>query len=398
MVKDPSKTRSLKQFAPCVTDLAGLGTERLAKVLVEESRHNPQLRRRLEQLLREQPAGISEAHGRFGDDEPHMVGDSPEMRLVFDAIRKMAVTDAPILITGESGTGKELAALAIHERSSYQAGPFVAVNCAGMPATLIAAELFGHEKGAFTGAHQRQIGRIEAAQGGTLFLDEIGDLPLDLQGHLLRFLQNSSIERLGGTRTIKINTRVIAATNEELEKAVARGRFRVDLFYRLNVLRMEMPPLRERSEDLELLSTFFLRKFASEMKRPDLRFRPEALAAIRRHSWPGNVRELISCIRRSVVMAEGDCVQVDDLGIGTAPQAPGAGQTGTDSGMPPGSGSNPYGDRPLSPARRGLQPDQIIEALRLCHQNISQAAKHLGVSRVTLYRHMRKNKIGSYAP
>ena len=180
---------------------------------------------------------------------------------------------------------------------------------------MIASELFGHEKGSFTGAHQRQIGRIESARGGTLFLDEIGDLPLELQIHLLRFLQEKTIERVGGHRPIEIDTRIIAATHRNLEDLMEEGKFREDLFYRLNVLRIDIPPLRERGEDLELLSTYFLRKFAGEMDREMRGFEPAALKAIRKHSWPGNVRELISSIRRAVVMAEGDQIMASDLGL-----------------------------------------------------------------------------------
>jgi len=191
------------------------------------------------------------------DDGQFMVGDSPAMKSVFERIRRIARTDAPIMITGESGTGKELAAGAIHERSSRGSCPFVAINCAALPVNLIASELFGYEKGAFTGAYARKIGQIEMASGGTLFLDEIGDLPLDLQGYLLRFLQERKIVRVGGHNPINIDARIIAATNTDLPKAVACGLFREDLFYRLNVLTLLMPPLRVRGGDIELMAAFF---------------------------------------------------------------------------------------------------------------------------------------------
>ena len=186
-------------------------------------------------------------------------------------IRKFGEVDAPILVTGETGTGKELVARAIHDRSSFRGGPFVSINCAGLPTSIIESELFGYERGAFTGAIKQKIGRIEAARGGTLFLDEIGDLPLEVQGHLLRFLQEKTIERLGGTKSITVDTRVIAATNVSLEDAIKDGKFREDLYYRLNVLSIDMPPLRERGDDIQLLATYFLRKFSSELKTAEAR-------------------------------------------------------------------------------------------------------------------------------
>ena len=215
-----------------------------------------------------------------------MVGSSPALVRVAEAIRKVARSQAPVLIHGESGTGKELAARAIHDGSSRAGAPFVAVNCAALPPSLIGSELFGHEKGAFTGALTRRIGRIETAAGGTLFLDEIGDLPLELQGHFLRFLQERTIDRIGGTTPIEIDARVLAATHVNLAKAQTEGRFREDLFYRLNVLTIELPPLRERGGDLELLAKHYLDRFSRELGRPLLGFRENALQAIRSHPWP----------------------------------------------------------------------------------------------------------------
>ncbi|HIP77556.1 MAG TPA: sigma-54-dependent Fis family transcriptional regulator, partial [Kiloniellaceae bacterium] len=220
--------------------------------------------------------------------EPHMVGESPAMQTVFNTIRRFALPAAPVLIQGESGTGKELAALAIHERSTFADGPFVAINCGGLPASLVASELFGHEKGAFTGAHQRKIGKLEAANGGTLFLDEIGDMPLELQPHLLRFLQEQTIERVGSNTPIRLNCRVIAATNRNLDRMIRKEQFREDLFHRLNCLTLNLPPLRERGEDIALVGTFFAKRFAAEMQAEDRILSEEALAAMRRYHWPGN--------------------------------------------------------------------------------------------------------------
>lgn len=311
------------------------------------------------------------------EGESYMVGSSPAMRRIYETIRKVARTDAPVLITGESGTGKELAAQAIHERSTYSDGPFVPINCAALPTNLIASELFGHEKGAFTGADQRRIGRIQSAEGGTVFLDEIGDLPLDLQAHLLRFLQEKTIDRVGGRHPIKVDVRVVAATNADLRKAVADGKFREDLFYRLNVLTLEMPPLRERGDDIELVSTFFMRKFADEMGRSIRGLRADAQRLIQCYPWPGNIRELIATMRRAVVMADGDWIRAEDLGL-------------------PEESAGPDGDIPsLEAARRRTEEGLIRKALDAHGNNIKRTAEHLGVSRVTLYRLIEKYGIAT---
>jgi DNA-binding NtrC family response regulator len=310
----------------------------------------------------------------------HLVGSSPPIREVFAAIRKFAAVDAPVLITGETGTGKELAAQAIHDRSSFSNGPFISINCAGLPTGIIESELFGYERGAFTGALKQKIGRIEAAGGGTLFLDEIGDLPLTVQGHLLRFLQHKTIERLGATRSIRVDCRVVAATNVNLEDSIAAGRFREDLFYRLNVLTIHMPPLRERGDDIELLATYFLRKISTELKMPKVGFHDAALRKIQRHRWPGNVRELISTIRRVVVMADGRWIKAQHLNFR---------ETG-------GPGRTTIPD--LATARQELEKKLMREALRMNASNIKRAAEELGVSRVTFYRMMEKYSIVPSAP
>jgi DNA-binding NtrC family response regulator len=313
-------------------------------------------------------------------EEQFMVGDSPAMSNVFELIRRFAKTDAAVLITGESGTGKELAACAIHERSLRSRRPFVAVNCAALPAALISSELFGHEKGAFTGAFARKIGQIEAANGGTLFLDEIGDLPLDLQGHLLRFLSEGKIIRLGGGQVISVNVRVLSATNVSLPKAIAEGRFREDLYYRLNVLNMRMPPLRERGADIELLSVFFVRRISAEFGREVTGFHPQALAALRAHPWRGNVREMIAAIRRAVVMGNTSVIMPDDLAL--EPHLP--------SDVRPPADARPLlllRPRPGSSAERQI----IADALKENDNNVTHAARRLGVSRVTFYRMLRRH-------
>jgi DNA-binding NtrC family response regulator len=303
-----------------------------------------------------------------GEDE--MVGASPVMLTLFANLRKIAGVEAPVLITGESGTGKELGARAIHERSSRAGGPFVAVNCGALPPSLIQSELFGYEKGAFTGAGQRKIGRIEAAAGGTIFLDEIGDLPLDMQVNLLRFLQEKTIERVGGTEHISVDARVIAATHVDLEAAVKEGRFREDLYYRLHVLDLKMPALRERRGDVELLARFFFKKFAAEKRQNVQGFTQEALRLMNDHDWPGNVREMINRIRRAMIMCENRLITPADLGLERRVLG--------------------RRMRTLDEVRETAEREAIQTALRRTHKNVSRAAQELGVSRVTLYRLMEK--------
>ncbi len=317
-------------------------------------------------------------HQLDGGEESEMVGTSVQMRAVFRSIRRVAAANAPVLIVGESGTGKELAAQAVHERSRRARAPFLAVNCAALPPGLIQSELFGHERGAFTGAHARRIGHIEAAEGGTLFLDEIGDIPLELQVHLLRFLQESQIQRVGGNETLRVDVRIIAATNVDLELAVQAGKFREDLFYRLNVLRLEMPPLREREGDVELLARFFFERFVRQERSRVKGFTRRALETINMHDWPGNVRELINRIRRAIVMCEGDFISPADLGL----------ERRRTSREP----------TTLEQARIHSERDAIQNALRRHLGNVTQAARELGVSRMTMYRLLDKHKLNAPAP
>ena len=301
-----------------------------------------------------------------------MVGSSPAIRKVFQTIRKYAGVEAPVLITGESGTGKELAAKAIHERSLRASGPFVAVNCAALPHNLIHSELFGHEKGAFTGAVEGKIGRVESASGGTIFLDEIGDLPMELQVNLLRFLQEKTIERVGGKKSIHVDVRVISATNVDLEQAVTNAKFREDLFYRLNVLNLEMPALRTRGDDIELLARYFLKLFSQE-KNSDKGFSQTALRAIRAYEWPGNVREMINLVRRAVVMSEKRLISPKDLGLNKV--------------------SSEKKTTSLKEARDTAEKEAVLSALRAAGNNISHSARQLKVSRVTFYRLLEKYNI-----
>ncbi|HKW50978.1 MAG TPA: sigma-54 dependent transcriptional regulator, partial [Candidatus Eisenbacteria bacterium] len=242
-----------------------------------------------------------------------IVGEHPVMERLHGLIAQVARTSTTVLITGESGTGKELVARAIHRHGNRREGPFVAVNPAAIVESLIESELFGHERGAFTGAHQRKLGKFELAQGGTLFLDEIGTLRADLQAKLLRVLQEREIERVGGTRSIKIDVRVIAATNTNLKDAVSRGTFREDLYYRLNVVPIVVPPLRERAQDVPLLAEHFLRRDTRDFNKRIEGLSPEAVAALRAYRWPGNVRELENVIERCVVLADGPIIQLNDL-------------------------------------------------------------------------------------
>jgi DNA-binding NtrC family response regulator len=304
----------------------------------------------------------------------HIDGQSVPIRRLRAHIDKIAAVDAPVLISGESGSGKELAAQEIHAQSSRAGGPFIAINCAAIPPSLIHSELFGYERGAFTGAAKDKPGLIEAASGGSIFLDEIGDLPLDLQASLLRFLQERTIYRVGGTRTVAVDARVITATHVDLPKAVAEGRFREDLYYRLSVFPIRVPPLRERKDDLPLLTELIFNKYADE-KSPQLKgISKQALRAMAQHDWPGNIRELINRMRRAMVLAEHRLIMPEDLEL--APQ---------DDAIILRDG--------LDNSRGSAERIAISNSLAKCGNNISQAARELGVSRMTLYRLMAKHSI-----
>jgi DNA-binding NtrC family response regulator len=300
-----------------------------------------------------------------GDDE--MVGTCEAMQQLFRTIRKVANTDASVFISGESGTGKELTALAIHERSPRRKAPFVPINCGSIPHHLLQSELFGYERGAFTGANQRKIGRVEAANGGTLFLDEIGDLPMESQASLLRFLQEGKIERLGGRESIAVDVRIISATHVDLENGMREGRFRADLFHRLCVLRVDEPPLRARGKDIEILAHHILHKFKTDSARKIRGFTPSAIEAMYNYNWPGNVRELINRVRRAIVMAENKLISAEDLDLAHFTEQ----QTMS-----------------LAQAREAAEKRAIESALLRHRHRLNEAAADLGISRVTLYRLM----------
>lgn len=305
-----------------------------------------------------------------GDFE--MVGCSALMRELYRAIQKAARADAPVLIHGESGTGKELVARAIHKRSARRHAPFIAVNCGALPANLIQSELFGHERGSFTGAHRRMIGKIEAASPGTILLDEIGDLPLDLQVNLLRFLEDHRIERLGGNSPVDVSVRVIAASHVNLEEAVVEKRFREDLFYRLNVLRLKVPPLRERVGDVRLLAQRFFDQFRAEAHPKVRGFTSGALQSMENYSWPGNVRELINRVRHAMVMGEHALISATDLGL---------------------TATRPPLDMTLDQVRDETERLVLESTLQRIPGNMSEVARQLGISRVTLYRLIQKHNL-----
>ena len=317
-----------------------------------------------------------------------VAGGSVQMRQVASLVERFEKTDEPVLITGESGTGKELLARAIHNGSRRAHGPFVALNCAAIPSGLIASELFGFEKGAFTGAAARTLGQLEHAHGGTLFLDEIGDMPIDLQGHLLRFLQEGQIRRVGGRELINLNIRIVAATNVQLRQAISAGRFREDLFYRLNVLTLPVPPLRERKEDIPLLAHHFLAVASRDFGRSVEGFTSDAMATLLHYQWPGNVRELMSVVRRAVVVGDGPEVDASSLhGLDERFLTPLASAPSASS---PVAALLPVMlPRPGSPEERTV----LLTTLERLGENVTATADALGVSRVTLYRMLRRHDI-----
>jgi two-component system NtrC family response regulator len=300
-----------------------------------------------------------------------LLGSGPRMQRIFDTVRKVATSEAPVLILGESGTGKEMTARAIHRCSNRREGAFVAINCSAIPETLIESELFGHERGAFTGAHAQRKGRIETAAAGTLFLDEIGEVPLPIQVKLLRFLQEQTIERVGGRQEIKVDTRIVTATNADLAKGMQEGTFREDLFYRLAVVQITLPPLRERNDDAVVLAKAFLQRCASESGKSGLSFAPEALRAIREHAWPGNVRELQNRVKRAAIMTEDKRISAADLELSHVLN-PTAAPTS------------------LREAREQVERELVTKALRRCGGNVSNAAAELGISRPAFYELLAK--------
>ena len=307
-----------------------------------------------------------------------VVGVSPAWRRLMNLVNQVADSSATVLIQGESGTGKELVARAIHERSPRKGGPFIAVNCAALPETLLESELFGYEKGAFTGATSRREGRFELAAGGTLFLDEVADLSLVTQPKILRVLQEGEFERLGGNRTIRVDVRIVAATNQDLASLVRDKRFREDLFYRLNVITIKVPPLRERREDIPVLAELFLKLYAAKNNRPLEGFSKEAMRRIEAYSWPGNVRELENVVERAVVLARGSPVEVTDLPDNVGGATP----------MPDGVFIVRVGT-PLAEVEQRL----LEETLRLTKGNKTLTARILGIDPKTVFRKLKAGEV-----
>jgi len=303
-----------------------------------------------------------------------MVGQSPPMFGLYDQISKAAPTKGRVLITGENGSGKELVARAIHQQSDRSSGPFVEVNCAAIPQELIESELFGHEKGSFTGAGKRQIGKFEQANGGTLFLDEIGDMSLVAQSKVLRVLQQEEVQRIGGTRSIRLDVRVIAATNKDPEKEIEEGKFRQDLFYRLNVIPIVVPPLRDRKEDIPMLVQQFVQQFCDENGKPVKKVSPEAISVLEKHDWPGNVRELRNIVERLIIMVESDTIGAANV------------LSAINIDHQQGQRESP---RPLKDMVESYEKKLIMAELDACEGNVSQTAKNLSIDRANLYRKLR---------
>jgi formate hydrogenlyase transcriptional activator len=306
-----------------------------------------------------------------------MVGEAPAFQTVVKSIQTVAPCDATVLITGETGTGKELVARAIHEVSGRSKGSFVKVNCAAIPASLLESELFGHEKGSFTGAVSQKIGRFEVAHGATLFLDEIGEMPLELQPKLLRAIQDQEFERVGGNRTIRTNARFVAATNRDLKAMVDEGKFRADLYYRLNVFPVHVPPLRERRDDIPLLTRYFVQKHAQRMGRDIDVIPTSAMHALTSYDWPGNIRELQNVLERSVILTNGNALQV------AAPELNGNAGAAAPNGRPSGPPRNEDRERIL----------KALEEARGQVGGANGAAARLGMKRTTLQARMRKYQI-----
>jgi two-component system nitrogen regulation response regulator GlnG len=335
------------------------------------------------------------------DYEQGIVGRSEQMQQVFKLIGQLAASDATALITGESGTGKELVARAIYHHSNRSQQPFLAVNCAAIPEQLLESELFGHERGAFTGATMQRIGKFEQCNRGTLFLDEIGDMTPATQTKILRVLQSGTFERVGGNQPIKVDVRIIAATNKPLEQAVATRQFREDLFYRLNVVRIHIPPLRERKEDTRLLVNYFLKKFARDQQRTPKSVTTSVVKSLEQYHWPGNVRELENAIRRALVMAKGDAILIGDLPGEITGQGAGA-SGGTTVALASGEGATSdvavLARQLFQWARRDpklkvipmVERELVIQALKETSGNQVHASKLLGITRATLRKRVEK--------
>jgi two-component system, NtrC family, response regulator AtoC len=347
------------------------------------------------------PVSDPQSSGRFG-----LVGQSAEIQNIFAVIEKVADTPSTVLITGESGTGKELVAKALHENSSRRSGPFIKINCAAIPKTLMESELFGYEKGAFTGATSSKPGRFELADGGTLFLDEIGEIPVEMQVKLLRAIQESEFERVGGLKTIKVDVRLVTATNRDLEQEIQRGNFREDLFYRLNVVPLQIPPLRKRSGDIPLLVSHIIKKFNERLKKTISGVSDDALSALEAHSWPGNIRELENVLERTILFTKGDRIERTDLQLAGANDPPHSPVPTTGPIPLPVTGPIPALDDDDEDEHTGspsgslkdivraetsrVERELIVKALEETGGNVTQAARLLKISRKSLQMKMKE--------
>lgn len=318
-------------------------------------------------------------------DRRNMIGQSPSMIKLLEVVEQVAATQATVLITGESGTGKEVVANAIHFNSTRKNAPFVKINCAALTETLLESELFGHEKGAFTGADKRREGKFVQADGGSIFLDEVSEMSPAMQVKLLRVLQERELTRVGGHDVLKIDVRVIAASNKDLKKEIRDGRFREDLFYRLNVVTLDVPPLRERSEDIPLMAHAFLKMFAENNAKVIKGFTPQAMQKLASYSWPGNVRELMNAVERAVVLCRTETIGEEDLIFTMADQALSREVLSAGQKMPAASGNRSLEE---------IEKQSILEALQSCRGNKSEAARRLGITRKTLRKRLHKYEDG----
>jgi two-component system response regulator AtoC len=361
-------------------------------VLVQavERFHLARENRRLAEQLKEYAGYLDyQAHSAF--DFGAIVGESEALQEVLKRVEQVASTSSTVLLRGETGTGKEMVARAVHLNSDRGDRPFIAVNCAALPAELLESELFGHEKGAFTGAIAQRKGRFELADGGTIFLDEVGELPMEVQVKLLRVLQEREFERVGGGQPIKVDVRVISATNRDLEALVEQGRFREDLYYRLNVFPIQLPPLRERGQDVLLLAEHFLEKFVRLNRRGPTELAPDARAALMAHGWPGNVREVQNVIERAAIVAEGGALAAGDLDFGRrARSAPGP--------APAPAATTAVGGKPLRARLAEEERASIVRAIEGSGGNIAAAARALGINRSTLYFRIKKFELDHLLP
>ena len=387
-----ARAKSLSKPPVCIL-MTAYGSEELAVEAMKRGADDyvakgrlqiDELEMRIARALKQQTLEVEnvalrqQLEAKFGLE--NIIGESPAMAEVFELVRQVAPTRATVLVLGESGTGKELIARAVHQLSPRAQQPFVAVHCAALAPTLLESELFGHEKGAFTGAHERRIGRFEQAQGGTLFLDEIGEIDATLQVKLLRFLGERTFERVGSNKTLSADLRLVAATNQRLEGLVKAGKFREDLFFRLRVVEIELPPLRERSGDIPLLAQNFLREFAQENGKAVTDFTADAVAALLNYAWPGNVRELRTAIEHAVVLSRGERISLRDL-----PAAVRGGEA-NDTRLLQGKALT------VKEAEREL----VVRALKETDGNRARAAQKIGMSRRTFYRKLHEYHLAGF--